>query len=370
MNVYSLLSSYTVLDLSRTLPGPFCTWLLAGLGARVLSVAAPGGRDVGEGVAGADGAWDRIVYRNKRRLTLDLKSDEGRRIFFRLLERADILVEDFRPGVAARLGVDYAAVGAARPQVIYCSISSFGQDGPYRSVPAHDLNCLALAGLLDLTGRPDGPPTVPGTQVADLAAGSAAALAILAALLGRGGTGRGQYVDVSMLDATFTWMLVPLIGQLAGRPPSRGAWVLGGSEPSYRVYRCKDGRYLSVGCLEPWLWRNLLDALGVDDPTAERLEALFATRTRDEWWEALSGINACVAPVNTLGEALADPQLRHRGMLGDGSDGPRLGLPFRLPGAPEEPLADGAGRGADTESILAELGLDAELGRLRREGVV
>ena len=366
MNVYSLLPNYSVLDLSRTLPGPFCTWLLAGLGAHVLAVVDPKGWDVRRGGHDGLGAREQILYRNKRRLTLNLKSEEGRQIFFRLLDRADVVMEDFRPGVATRLGVDYAALSAVRPEVVYCSISSFGQDGPYRNRPAHDLNCLALAGLLDLTGQPEGPPTVPGVQVADLAAGSAAALAILAALLHRGASGQGQYIDVSMLDATFSWMLLPLIGQLSGRPPTRGTWRLGGSEPSYRVYRCGDGRYISVGCLEPWLWQNLLDALGVDDPSGERLEALFATRSRDEWTEMLSGVDACVAPVNTLREALDDPQLRARGMF----EGGQLSPPFTLPGAPRQPLEPGHERSFDTRSVLADLGLDGEFDRLRRNGVI
>jgi crotonobetainyl-CoA:carnitine CoA-transferase CaiB-like acyl-CoA transferase len=370
VGVYRLLSEYTVLDLSRTLPGPFCTWLLSGLGARVLVVEEPRPREAGHGESALGQARDKILYRDKRRLALNLKHDEGRRIFFRLLERADVVVEDFRPGVAARLGVDYTAVSRIRPEAVYCSISAFGQDGPYRGIPAHDINCLALAGLLDLTGQPGGPPTVPSTQVADLAAGSAAALAIVAALLNRAASGRGRYVDVAMLDATFAWMLIPLAARLAGSPPPRGSWVLGGSEPFYRVYRCKDGRHLSVGCLEPWLWKNLLDALGVADPTAERLEALFATRTRDEWCERLSGVNACVAPVKTLDEAMADPQLRHRAMFDDDPDSPRLGLPFTLPGTPAEESVVGAARGADTASILAELGLGDQIDRLRREGAV
>ena len=371
MTVYGLLADYTVLDLSRTLPGPFCTWLLAGLGARVLSIAEPRPRDAGRVVPALDDARDRIVYRNKRRLTLNLKKEEGRQIFFRLLERADVVVEDFRPGVAARLGVDYSAVSRARPSAVYCSISAFGQDGPYRDLPAHDLNCLALAGLLDLTGPPDGPPTVPATQVADLAAGSAAAVAILAALLARGASGRGRYVDVAMLDATFSWMLIPLVFQLAGRPAARGAWTLGGSEPFYRAYRCRDGAYFSVGCLEPWLWQNLLRALDVAEPTSDRLEALFATRTRDEWWAMLSRVDACVAPVRTLDEALGDPQLRHRGTVRESPDGVQLGLPFTLPDTADASLVDGPTRGADTPAILAELGLaDEEIDRLRGQGAV
>ncbi len=370
MTIYKLLADYTVLDLSRTLPGPFCSWLLAGLGARVLSVAEPRRRDAERAVPALDDARDRIVYRNKRRLTLNLKQDEGRAIFFRMLEQADVVLEDFRPGVAARLGVDYTAVSAARPSVVYCSISAFGQDGPYRGLPAHDINCLALAGLLDLTGRPDGPPIVPGTQVADLAAGSAAAIAILAALLARGASGQGRYVDVGMLDATFTWMLMPLVFQVAGRAPARGAWTLGGSEPFYRAYRCKDGAYFSVGCLEPWLWQNLLRALDMPEPTHERLEALFRTRTRDEWWALLADAGACVAPVNTLDEALADPQLRHRGTVRDTADGIQLGLPFTLADSSEAPTEPGATRGADTAAILAELGLADEVERLRREGVI
>lgn len=311
MPTYRLLADFTVLDLSRNLPGQFCTWLLAGLGAHILTIAEPGDQDATTD-RDVPGARDRILGRNKRRLTLNLKRAEGQQIFFRLLERADVVVEGFRPGVAARLGVDYRAASAARPEVVYCSISSFGQDGPYRERPAHDINFLALTGLLDLTGRPDSEPVIPATQVADLAAGSSATVAILAALLQRHASGRGQYVDLAMLDATFCWMVIPLIAELTGTPPSRGSWLLGGAGRRYRIYRCKDGKYLSVGSLESRLWRGLLDALGLADPSAEELEAVFATRTRDEWSAILSVVNTCVAPVNTLAEALDDPQLRHR----------------------------------------------------------
>jgi alpha-methylacyl-CoA racemase len=170
-----------------------------------------------------------------------------------------------------------------------------------------------------------------------------------------------------MLDATFAWMLIPLAFHLAGRPPARGRWTLGGSEPFYRAYRCKDGRYFSVGNLEPWLWQNLLDALGEEEPSNERLEALFATRTRDEWGDALAEVDSCLAPVNTLAEALEDPQLRHRGMLADGL----LGLPFRLSGAESRPVLAGRPRGADTDAVLRELEVTAaEIERLRSEGTI
>ncbi len=367
MSTYRLLEGFTVLDLSRTLPGPFCTWLLAGLGARVIVVEEPRPRGTPRSSSALGPARDRILYSGKERLAANLKREEGRALFFRLLERADVAVEDFRPGVAARLGVDYAAVSGARPEIVYCSISAFGQDGPYRDRPAHDINCLALAGVLDLTGSAGGPPVPPASQVADLAAGSAAAVAILAALLGRTHSGLGQYLDVAMLDATIAWMVIPLAFHLAGQPPRRGQWTLGGSEPFYRAYRCKDGGYFSVGNLEPWLWKNLLDKLGVEEPTNERLEAIFATRTREEWREALADVDSCVAPVNSLAEALEDPQLRHRGMLAD----ELLGLPFRLSVPESRTREPGRPRGADTDAMLGELGYSAtEIERLRVEGVV
>jgi len=379
------LAGTVVLDLTRLLPGGYCTLLLSDLGADVVKVEEPGRGDYIRWMpplVEGESAAHRALNRGKRSITLNLKDHDGVRLLHRLAERADVLVESFRPGVMERLGVGFDSLRAANAGLVYCAITGYGQDGPYRDRVGHDINYIGHGGVLGITGLPDGPPVVPGVQVGDLAGGGmAAAVGILAALVERERTGRGRFVDTSMLDGVVSWLTVHAGNFLAtGEEPGRGAMRLSGGYACYRVYRCADGGWLTVGALEPQFWRALCEALGAPDlvdtqygppdrqqEMAERLAAIFASRPRDEWLETLAGLEVCVGPVNSMGEALADPQVVHRGMVTEA--GP--GSPFRFDG--EHPVADrpAPGFGEHTAEVLAEVGVgDDELAELRARGVV
>jgi crotonobetainyl-CoA:carnitine CoA-transferase CaiB-like acyl-CoA transferase len=331
------------------------------------------------------GAAHLALDRGKRSITLDMKTVEGPEVLLRLAERAHAVVESFRPGVADRLGVGYESLSRRNPGLVYCALTGYGQDGPYRDRPGHDVNYVALAGLLEATGTPDGPPVIPAAQVADLAGGMGAAVGILACLLEAQRTGRGRFVDLAMLDAAASWAALPWSWYLAtGTPPARGRWFLTGALACYRLYRAGDGRYLAVGALEPKFWQALCEALGVPelapsqlDPhrqeeIAARLEEIFLTRSQDQWVGALEGLEACVAPVNDVGEAMADPQLVHRGMVAEIEGrvvGP--GPLVRMSGGGPGPMAPAPSLGEHTDEVLASAGFTStEVAGLRERGVV
>ena len=324
-----------VLDLSRLLPGPFCTLILSDLGARVDKVEDPHMGDylrlfppMRRGLSGRFIA----INRDKRSLCLDLKRPEGRNVLLRLARNYDVVVESFRPGVLDRLGVGYAALAAENPRIVLCSISGYGQDGPYRDRAGHDLNYEALAGVAGMAGPPGGDPPVPGVQLADVAGGALwGAVGILAALLGAHKTGRGSHVDVSMCEGALAFMLPDLGNMDVGRHvPQRGAELLNGGAASYSVYRTSDGRHLSVGALEPKFWIAFNKAIGrAPDPSElvappaqqqrirAEIQAILATRTRDEWEAVFAepGVDACVEPVLAPDELAQHPLHVARGLF-------------------------------------------------------
>ncbi|MSQ28848.1 MAG: CoA transferase [Dehalococcoidia bacterium] len=256
------LQGYTVLDLTLRAPGPYCTWILGDLGADVLRVEEPHSRareDARDPAEEEQRAAHDVLGRNKRSIALNLKNGEARDIFHRLCEGADAVVEGFRPGVVQRLGVDYETLRSINPRIIYCSLSGFGQTGPYRSLPGHDINYIALGGALGITGHPGGPPAIPGNLLADFAGGGMqAAIGVLVALLHRERTGEGQQIDVAMSDGVVALMATAFSEYFAtGEAPLPGETRLTGAVPYYQSYLTKDGRYLSVGCLEPWFFENL-----------------------------------------------------------------------------------------------------------------
>ncbi|MFI4952074.1 MAG: CaiB/BaiF CoA transferase family protein, partial [Burkholderiales bacterium] len=268
------LEGIRVLDLSRLLPGAVCTLHLADLGADVVKVEDTGRGDyarslgiapgaAGGSASGAVSAFYRMVNRNKRSLALDLKAGAGRDAFLRLAQRADVIVESFRPGVIDRLGVGYANVAAINPRLVYCSITGYGQTGPYRDRPGHDINYLGYAGVLDQTGTADGAPALSNLQVADLLGGAMnAATAILAALFGAARRGRGAHVDIAMTDGALAHNIFALHAiETLGHAQPRGRDLLTGGVPCYGVYATEDSRYLAVGALEAKFWRALCDAL-------------------------------------------------------------------------------------------------------------
>ncbi|HEY8518355.1 MAG TPA: CaiB/BaiF CoA-transferase family protein [Candidatus Binatia bacterium] len=375
------LGTYKMLDLSRQLPGPFCSTMLADLGMEVLAIAAPND-PFGVGIP--------FFARNKRSMTLNLKSEAGREIFFRLVDGADVVLEGFRPGVTQRLGIDYATLSARNPRLIYCSISGYGQDGPYRDKVGHDVNYLGYGGVLEFIGEQGGPPVIPGVQIADIGAGSLmATVGILTALLAREHTGRGQAIDIAMLDGVVAWNVYHmLLHQLSGRLPGRGAEQLTGRYPCYAVYETRDGRYLTIGAYENHFWATLCRHFGREEWIAEQwaedpkrsemlafFRAAFREKTLAEWMSELGALDICVGPVSTLDEVYADPQVRHRGMIVE-MEGPfgrqRMpASPIRLSDTPPSLRTPPPAFGADTEAVLNELGYGAaDVARLRDEGVI
>jgi crotonobetainyl-CoA:carnitine CoA-transferase CaiB-like acyl-CoA transferase len=377
-----LLEGITILDLTHLLPGPYGTMLLADLGAEVVKIEEPEVGDsarVFEPSVGGEGAVFQAVNRNKKSVALNLKAEAGKAAFRRLAAAADVVVEQFRPGVMDRLGLGWEALKTLNPRLVYCALTGFGQDGPYRNRVGHDVNYIAIGGLLNLTGMEGGPPVLPGVQVADLSGGMMAALGILAALLARERTGEGRLVDVAMLDTAMSWLglQAALLGA-TGKTPRRGRWFLGGGLPGYQVYETKDGRHISVGALEGKFWRNLCVALGREDlvPLAEpdevkrrevqaELGRLFKAKTRDEWCAQLGDAEVCFAPVNDLAEALADPQVRHRGMaaevpLPDGTIMLLPGTPLHLSGGTRTRHEPPPSLGEHTVPILTRAGFSAE----------
>ena len=374
------LDGIRVLDLSRLYPGPFCSMLLSDFGADVVCIEDR--RFEGEPSMPS-------AMRGKRHMCLDLSRAEGRELFFELARRADVVLEGFRPGVVERLGVGYQAVRAVNPRIVYCALTGYGQTSPYRDLVGHDVNYLALAGLLDQTGSgPDAAPVIPGTQLADVAGGGlSAALGILLALQARERSGEGQYVDVSMTDgvmgmmgyaATFWWM--------AGQKMERGRSMLTGRYPWYRTYRCSDGRYLSIGAVEPRFWSVLCAHFGhpewasrqYDEASLPELhaffEARFAERTRDAWFEELRPLAVCVAPVLDVEEAFDSEHARVRELVAevdvDGRPLKVLGVPIKLSATPGRVERRPPRFGEHTDEVLAELGLaPGAIADLRAKGV-
>ncbi|MFY9721542.1 MAG: CaiB/BaiF CoA-transferase family protein [Azonexus sp.] len=322
------LAGIRILDLTRLLPGPVATLHLADLGADVIKIEDPQvgdyARTLGTG-QGADSAYFRMINRNKRGLLLDLKKPAGVEVFLRLAETADVIVESFRPGVVDKLGVGYAAVTAVNPKIAYCSISGYGQDGPYKDLAGHDINYLGYAGVLDQIGREGGDPALPNFQIADLLGGAlTAAMGILAVVLEAQRSGRGRYIDVAMTDSVLAHTYFSMLRlNDAGHSLPRGSDLLSGGLPCYAAYRCADGRHMAVGALEGKFWKTCCALLGQpawserqwDAGLRSEVAALFATRTRDDWAKLFAAVDCCVTPVLTPEEAVDDAQITARGMV-------------------------------------------------------
>lgn len=382
------LEGLRVLDLTRLLPGPLATQHLADYGAEVIKIEDPGGGDYARSMGAMDGDvsfFYKLVNRNKKSLQLDLKQAEGRALFLRLVATADVVVEGFRPGVMARLGLDHASLLEVNPRVVSCSITGYGQDGPYASRAGHDINYIGYAGVLDQTGTAGGAPAIPNLQVGDLLGGTMSALmGLLVAVIDARASGHGRHVDVSMTDAVLAHAIFPLVEVLAsGHVRPRGEDLLSGGVACYGVYATADARYMAVGALEEKFWSLLCDTLGRPDlkplhlaggargaHARAELEEVFASRTQAEWVAVFAEVDCCVTPVLRLEESLADAQLRARGMVVESGGRCQLGPPVRLSGhVPAFNPAPAAG--ADCEALLGELGLSGEdIAQLRRRRVV
>ena len=370
------LEGLKVVDCSRLLPGPYATLLLADLGAQVDKVEDPEGGDYIRQMPpllGETSALHLGLNRNKRSVVIDLKSKDGVAALQAMTDRADVLVESFRPGVMDRLGLGQDALRKRNPRLIYCSISGFGNTGPDRLKAGHDLGYLARAGVLGYGGEAGGAPAVPGVQIADVGGGSLfAVVGILAALQERTRTGQGRFLDVSMTDGATAFLHMHLAARLAmgpqGTPLSRGVEALNGGYACYGTYRCADGKYLAVGALEPKFFAKLCAALerpelvelGYDTAgggaakAKQALQEIFLTRTRDAWAQALGPLDVCVEPVLEGDEVLHDPQLRARGLFVDGGSQVHLKTPLDFGPMPVRPAP---ALGEHTAQVLTEAGL-------------
>ena len=361
------LSGIKVLDLSRLLPGPYCSMILADHGARVIAIEDKRFMD--------DGLFFSQIYRNKEHMSLNLKTEEGKKIFFRLANDADVILEGFRPGVVQRLGVDYDTVSKTHKKIIYCSISGYGQTGPYRDRAGHDVNYLSRSGALDLIGQANHPPSIPGIQVADIAGGGLnATIGILMALFARERTGRGQYIDISMTDGLVGFMPSAFfLKQISGQFPTRSYSTLSHKYACYNTYETADRRFISVGSLENRFWKNLCEFLGApqyiplqfDDNRREEmigfLKTAFSKKTYAQWKKDLAGIDVCCEPIQNLKEVLKDPLFRERKMIIEvvGKDGKKslvIGIPVKLSETPGSIRTSPVAFGENTETILKELG--------------
>jgi crotonobetainyl-CoA:carnitine CoA-transferase CaiB-like acyl-CoA transferase len=392
------LEGLKVLDLTRLLPGGFCSMLLADFGADVIKVEDTG---LGDYVRWAPPFYDGVersagsalflsLNRGKRSIRIDLKSPDGKEVLLRLVRDADVLLESFRPGVLDRLGVGYERLREENPGLVYGAITGYGQDGPGRERSGHDLNYLGLNGILGLSGEADGPPAPSSAQIADLGGGALmAVVGVLIALRERDRSGQGQLVDCSMFDGSLSFLAMLAAEMLAGGPvPRRGGLRLAGGIICYRPYRCADG-YVTLGALEPKFWAAFCRGVGREDlaqhafdpPGSEAhrsVEAIFAERTREQWRAFAAEHDCCLEPVMDLDEALGSELVAARDMLVSldqpGAERPvrLLGLPFKLSRTPGDATrAPGPGLGEHTRSVLGESGFtEAEIEALLESGAV
>ena len=395
----SALERIKILDLTRLIPGAYCTAMLGDVGAEVLKVEETRIGDYEREIRpfiGSMASRFLILNRNKKSIALNLKEDKGKKILLKMVSKADVFIEGFRPGTMKKLGLDYESLREINQRLIYCSISSFGQDGPFRDVVAHDINILGFAGFFHVTGVKGGAPVIPGLQIADSVAGMNATLAILFALMNREKTGKGQLIDISMFDGVISWMFDAVRYAFAGESVrERVEGRLCGGFPNYNLYETKDGKYVAVGSLETKFKNALLKKISGDDFIEEKsastssdfresdrelhafFRRTFLTKTRNEWVEELHGLNICVSPVNTIEEAISHAQTVHREMVLE-VDHPSVGTikqtgcPLKMSDTSLDVNRIGAPRlGEHTREILGSLGYDRnEIDELMRKGII
>jgi formyl-CoA transferase/CoA:oxalate CoA-transferase len=379
------LEDIRVLDFTRVMSGPFATMLLGDLGADVIKIEPPGGDDTrgwGPPWIGGDSAYFMSANRNKRSMIIDLKKLEGREIVKKLVEKSDVVVENFRPGVAEQLGISYDNLSKINPRIIYCSISGFGQSGPHRDKPGYDLIALAMSGLMSITGEPNRPPVKFGVPIADLTTALFAALSIVSALYWREKTGRGQYIDMALLDAQVLLLSHQAFNYFAtGEEPRR----MGSAHPNivpYQAFETSDG-YIIVTVGSEKLWEQFCKAIGrpdlIENPKfrtnadrvinreelIEELERVFKPKPTRFWIEELEKAGVPAAPILTVGQVLNDEYVRYRGMVLE-IEHPEagvikmLGTPFKMSVTPGVVRSPPPTRGQHTFEILRELGFDDE----------
>ncbi|MBU3002596.1 CaiB/BaiF CoA transferase family protein [Paraglaciecola arctica] len=368
------LDGIRVLDLSLFLPGPHFTMMMADHGAEVISLEPPTGEPVREIGLKQNGqsVWFRNVFRGKKSINLNLKSAAGKEAFYKLCETVDVVVEAFRPGVVSRLGIDYDSIKKFNPKIVYCSISAYGQTGPKRLNPAHDLSIQADSGALQINQGKDGQPAQPAMPVADMAGSLMAFSGVLMALLRSQKTGQGDYIDISMQDSLVAWyanvMGPPFAENRSPEPQQERSW---GGAAMYNIYQTSDGQHLTLGGSEIKFAKNLLTALGREDlitlcqqppgqaqlPVKAFFETTFAAQTLEYWCGFLANIDVCWSPVRSLNDAIRDEHLMQRDMLlTDDNGNLHLGVPVKYQQEPAQPKFTLPKFSEDTEALLRELG--------------
>ena len=389
------LSGIRILDLSRLLPGAYASQMMADFGADVIKVEEPGSGDYGRFMPphgpGGMSLYFVAINRNKRSMTLNLKTEEGREIFLRMVGNADVVLESFRPGVMDRLGLGYEQLKERYPGIIYCAISGYGQDGPYRLRAGHDLNYAGYAGLLHYNRGPNDEPAMPPTQLGDLAGGSyMAIIGILAALVGRAQTGVGRSIDVSMTEGVMSLLPLAATSYLnTGKAPRPHHSSLDGGLPCYNIYETRDGKHVTLAALEPKFWHTFCTHIGhlellpfhmpvgpgEREQAMDMLRAIFKTKTRDEWVAELGVIDACLGPVYSIDEALNDPQAQARGVLvtsgeGDATFQTLTSFP-RISDVENEQRYVPPQMGEHTSELLRDAGYsEAEIAQYKAGGVI
>lgn len=392
-NINYPLNDIRILDLSRLLPGAYCSQILSDYGAKVLKVEDPVLGDYMRyfpPILNKESAYFLSVNRNKKSIKLNLKTEKGLQIFFKLAKRYNVIIESFRPGVMDKLGIGYGIIKKINPAMIFCSISGFGQDGPYRDKVGHDINYIGYGGVLDITGEMNGPPAIPGVQIGDIGGGGMlAAIAILIAVIGREKHGEGQYIDISMLDGIISWLAIYGGKYLVdGLIPERGKLDLNGGIAGYNIYKTKDGKYLTLGIAsEDKFWKALCSAIGRKDlldrqfdedqsSLKSTLQEIFLSKKLDEWQCILQNCETCFGPVNSIEEAFMDPQVIHRKLI-FGMDHPTEGKIKQIRTAinfsetKQRAEIPPPGYGEHTDQILREIGYDdSSINDLRKEGII
>ncbi len=379
------LKGITILDLTRLLPGAYGSMLMGDLGAEVIKIEQPG---VGDYMRKYP-PYYLAVNRNKKSITLNLKKKKGQEIFYQLANPADVILEGFRPGVVHRLGIDYAAIKAINPQIVYCSLSGYGQDGPYRNWVGHDINYIGFGGILGLTGTANN-PVIPGIQTADIGGGMLAVIGILSALLAKNHTGSGQFIDVSMLDGVISWLSIHAGMYLFNQElPIRGSMPFSGGTAAYNIYETKDKKWISLGILEEKFWKNLYNILQCKDledrPFFEvahrddlkvKLQTIFHTQNQNEWIQLLINADVPCAPVYDLDEVFQDPQVLHREMVCEVEHPTQgrikqLGIPIKFSETPGRLRIPPPQLGEHTSSLLQGLGYsDKQIQELQNTEVI
>lgn len=383
MALVGLLRELKMLDLSRLLPGPYCSLLLADLGMEILKVEDTEQGDYTRAmgpIRKKDSAIFLALNRNKKSIKLNLKVREGKEIFYKLIQSYDIVLESFRPGVMDRLGIGYQEMKKRNPRIILCSLSGYGQDGPYQERSGHDINYIGLGGVLEITGAKNGGPVLPGVQIADIGGGGMmAAIAILAAAVYREKTGKGQFLDISMMDSVVSWLSVHAVKYfMDGELLKRGDMPLTGRYACYQVYPTKDSRHMSLGALEPKFWKNFCEAIRRRDlfdkqfiegeerlRIIEEIQTLFKTKTQEEWVDFFKAVDACCEPILTFEEVFQHPQVLHRQMVME-AEHPverkvrQLGNPIKSSLFPFEIRTPSPGWGEHTTEVLKAIGFSGK----------